>query len=507
MTQFDLATLQEAIAAAVPDRDCLVWRERRLSWRQVAERTRRLGNLLHEHGLGRTDQVAIYLLNGPEYLEALLGAHKARAVPFNVNYRYTADELGYLFADAKPGAIVYHARFAPLVEKVAKGALLLQVADDSGHPLLPGALDYEGALAAAAPDPVPVRPTPDDHHIIYTGGTTGMPKGVVWRIGDLLEGPLAIRFRSLEALAAHAAASRRKVLPAAPLMHGTGLWFALSGWCLGSTVVIADRVDRFDPPSLLATLEREQVTGTIIVGDAFARPLVEELERRPYRLALGMIGTSGAMLRDGLAGRLGELIPGVRIVDTLGSSETGNSAVRLDGGPFVPGPETVVLTADRTGRLAPGSDEVGWLARGGPIPLGYLGDPDKTARTFVELDGERFAIPGDRARLRADGTIELHGREATVINTAGEKVFAEEVEVVLRAVPGVVDALVVGRPSERWGQEVVAVVQSDVPDRELRDACARHLARYKLPKDFVRVPHVRRHPNGKADYAWARGLI
>ncbi|GIH25669.1 acyl-CoA synthetase [Acrocarpospora phusangensis] len=504
---FDLATLHEALAAAVPDRDCLVWRDRRLSWRQVHERTNRLGNLLHGHGLGVPDRVAVYLHNGPEYLETLLAAHKARTVPFNVNYRYTEHELAYLFADAKPRAVVYHATFAPLVEKAAKDALLIQVPDESGNPPPAGALDYEEAIAAAAPDPVPVRPTPDDLHIMYTGGTTGMPKGVLWRIGDLLDGPLGVRFPSLDALVAHAVAARRKVLPAAPLMHGTGLWFSLSGWCLGSTVVIADQVDRFDPAGLLTTLEREQVTGTIIVGDAFARPLAEELERRPYRLALGMIGTSGAMLGDGLAARLAELIPGVRIVDTLGSSESGNSAVRLDGGPFVAGPDTVVLSADKTRRLEPGGEEIGWLARGGPIPLGYLGDPEKTADTFVEIAGERYAIPGDRARLRADGTVELYGREATVINTAGEKVYAEEVEVALREVPGVVDAVVVGRPSERWGQEVVAVVQSDVPDEVLRAACAERLARFKLPKAFVRVPHVRRHPNGKADYAWAREVI
>ncbi|GLX98282.1 AMP-binding protein [Herbidospora sp. NBRC 101105] len=518
MTQFDLATLHEAIAAAVPDRECLVWRDRRCSWRETTERTRRLGNLLHARGLGPGARMAVYLHNGPEYLEALLGAHKARVTPFNVNYRYTADELAYLFADAGPAVVVFHAAFAPLVAKVAPpSALLLQVADDSGHPLVPGALPYEEALAAASPEPVPVAPSPDDHHIIYTGGTTGMPKGVVWRIGDLLDGPVGVRrrdgspFPSLAALVEHAAASRRRILPAAPLMHGTGVWFTLNGWCLGSTVVIADRVDRFDAPSLLATLERERVTGTVIVGDAFARPLVEELQNRVYDLRLGMIGTSGAFLGEALRARLAELIPGVRTVDTLGSSETGNSAVRMDGGRFEAGPWTVVLSADQTRVLSPGDPEEGWLARSGPIPLGYLGDPEKTARTFRTVDGVRYAVPGDRAVWREDGTVDLHGREATVINTAGEKVFAEEVEGVLREVEGVVDALVVGRPSERWGQEVVAVVQTREPgepdDATLKSACAARLAGFKVPKAFVRADRVRRHANGKADYAWARSMV
>ncbi|WP_066373150.1 AMP-binding protein [Herbidospora mongoliensis] len=518
MTQFDLATLHEAIAAAVPDRECLVWRDRRSTWQEVTERTRRLGNLLHSRGLGPGARLAIYLHNGPEYLEALLGAHKARVTPFNVNYRYTADELAYLFTDAEPSVVVFHAAFAPLVAKVATPSmLLLQVMDDSGHPLAPGALPYEEALAAAGKDPVPVRPSPDDHHIIYTGGTTGMPKAVVWRIGDLLDGPVGVRrrdgssFASLEDLVAHAAASRRRILPAAPLMHGTGVWFTLNGWCLGSTVVIADRADRFDPPSLLATLEREKVTGTVIVGDAFARPLIEELRNRVYDLSLGMIGTSGAFLGEASRAQLADLIPGVRTVDTLGSSETGNSAVRMDGGRFEAGPYTVVLSADQTRVLTPGDPEEGWLARSGPIPLGYLGDPEKTARTFRVVDGVRYAIPGDRAIWREDGTIDLHGREATVINTAGEKVFAEEVEGVLREVDGVVDALVVGRPSEKWGQEVVAVVQTretgEPDDAALKSACAARLAGFKVPKEFVRVERVRRHANGKADYAWARSTV
>ncbi|RJL32858.1 AMP-binding protein [Bailinhaonella thermotolerans] len=527
--RFDLATLHEAIAAAAPERECLVWRERRYTWGEVTERSRRLGNLLRARGLGFRgdagepwesghDHLGLYLHNGPEYLEAMLGAHKARLAPFNVNYRYTGEELDYLFRDARPRVIVYHARFAPVLAPVApEGTLLLQVADESGNPLAPGALDYEEALAASDPGPVQAEPGPDDLQILYTGGTTGMPKGVLWRIGDLIDGPLGLRRRdgsgygSLEEAVARAVTSPHRLLPAPPLMHGTGTWYALSGWCAGATVVIAGTVDRLDVPGLLDDLERERVTGLAIVGDAFARPLVEELARHPRDLRLRAITSSGTMLGAGLKNRLAELVPGVRIVDTLGSSETGQQAVRLGAGdaPFTPSPGTAVLSADLTRRLSPGEEELGWLGKGGAVPLGYLGDPEKTARTFVTVGGERFAVPGDRARLLADGTVELHGRDATVINTGGEKVFAEEVETVLREIPGVLDALVVGRASERWGSEVVAVVALAEPyvgDDDLRAACAGRLARYKLPKAFVRVDRVARHPNGKPDYAWARAV-
>ncbi len=295
-------------------------------------------------------------------------------------------------------------------------------------------------------------------------------------------------------------------------MHGTGVWFTLNGWCLGSTVVIADRADRFDAPSLLATLEREQVTGTVIVGDAFARPLVEELQNRVYDLKLGMIGTSGAFLGEALRARLAELIPGVRTVDTLGSSETGNSAVRMDGGRFEAGPYTVVLSADQTRVLTPGDPEEGLAGPVGPDPARLPGRP-REDRPHVPAPWPEPATrcPGTGRSGAPTAPVDLHGREATVINTAGEKVFAEEVEGVLREVAGVVDALVVGRPSEKWGQEVVAVVQTvetgEPDDAALKSACAARLAGFKVPKEFVRTERVRRHANGKADYAWARSMV
>ncbi|QFG21988.1 AMP-binding protein [Actinomadura sp. WMMB 499] len=532
--QLDLATLHEAIAAAIPDRECLVWRDRRMTWREVTDRTRRLANVLHAHGLGRRDgtheawesphdHLALYLHNGPEYLEGLVGAHKARVAPFNVNYRYVDDELAQLFGDARPRAILYHARFAGQVERVVKrldGApLLLQVADDSGTPLAPGALDYDEALAAApAEPPAGVRPGAGDLQILYTGGTTGMPKGVLWRIGDLLHGPLGMRRRDgspladLDEAVARAVRGGHRVLVAPPMMHGGGTWSALGGWCGGACVIFPHRVDGLDAGDLLDVAERERATRMPIVGDAFARPIVAALERRPRDLSsLRTLLNSAAGISPGVKRRLTELLPGAHLVDVLGSSESGFSVTAhgADSPAFALQPGAAVLSADRTRRLAPGEDELGWLAKGGAsIPLGYLNAAEKTAATFLTVDGDRLVVPGDRARLLADGTVEVHGRDATTINTGGEKVFAEEVETVLRGLPGVADALVLGRPSERWGSEIVAVIgPADAPDdAALRDGCAAHLARYKIPKAFVRTGRTLRLPNGKADYAAAREL-
>ncbi|GAA2616470.1 AMP-binding protein [Actinomadura fulvescens] len=536
MPLLDLATLHEAVASAVPDRECVVWPGGRSTWREVGERSGRLARVLFEHGLGRHgratepwesphDHLALYLHNGPEYLEGLLGAHKARVAPFNVNYRYVDDELAQLFTDARPAAILFHARFAAVIGRVVKrldaAPLLLQVADDSGEELLPGALGYEAALAAASPDPLDVRPDAGDLHILYTGGTTGLPKGVLWRIGDLMAGPLGLAHRDgspitdLDEAVERAARGRHRVLIGPPLMHGAGTWSALGGWCGGACVVFPGRTDGLDAADLLATAERERVTRMPIVGDAFARPIVEELDRGSYDLsALRTLLNSAAGISPEVKRRLLGHLPDVRVHDVLGSSESGFAVTRRGAADrtFVPAPGTAVLSADRRRRLAPGEEELGWLAKGGDrLPLGYLNDPAKTAATFIAVDGERLVVAGDRARLRADGTVEVHGREATTINTGGEKVFAEEVETVLRDLPGIADALVVGRPSERWGTEIVAVVRTAPgaapTDDDLRGGCAARLARYKIPKAFLRTGRGLRLPNGKADYAAARAVV
>jgi len=294
------------------------------------------------------------------------------------------------------------------------------------------------------------------------------------------------------------------------------MWNALSTWINGGTIVVQDRVDRMDPADILDCCERHQVSSLLIVGDAFARPLIDEQRRQPRDLsALRFLLTGGAILSPALRTELLELVPQIRIVDVLGSSESGRQAVANtvagdEIGPtrFAPSATAAVLDDGLTRRLEPGDGEIGWLAQSGRIPRGYLGDEAKTAATFPVVDGERWSVPGDRAALRADGTVELHGRESVTINTGGEKVFAEEVEQILKHHPGVYDVLVVGRPSPQWGQEVVAVVAPtpgvDVDLESLKAIGAEHLARYKLPKDLVLVDRISRSPSGKPDYAWAR---
>jgi fatty-acyl-CoA synthase len=536
----NVAALHEAIAAAVPDRDCIVWRGRAWSWAEVTDRSRRLAAVLTAAGVGPRalgpdaarwesphEHVALYLHNGNEYLEGMLGAWKARAAPFNVNYRYVASELAYLLADSRVAAVVYHGAFAETLAEVLPDLpairLLLQVDDGSGAPLLPGALAYEDALAAAAPG-APQGLSPDDRYILYTGGTTGMPKGVLWRQGDFLATCLGVRRSVDDLVAAAGARSGLRTLPSAPLMHGAAHWNALSAWMSGGTVVFPDDTTRLDPADVLGVCEREAVSALQIVGDAFARPLLDELDAHSYDLSgLRFLLSGGAALTPPIMGRFVAAVPGLRVVDVLGSSETGRQAVtqtrgRSGGegqggdvpGGFVPEASAVVLSDDRSRRLAPGDPDAGWLAQAGRVPLGYLGDEAKTEATFPVVDGVRFAVSGDRVRVLPDGRLDFLGRESVTINTGGEKVFAEEVETAVTSHPAVADAIVVGRPDPRWGQEVVAVVAFRPGERpadgELKAHLHRTLAGYKVPKAFVPVDRVVRSPAGKPDYGWARSV-
>jgi fatty-acyl-CoA synthase len=527
----NVAALHEAIAAAVPDRECVVAGGVRRTWAEVTDRTRRLAAVLAEAGVGLRrdvpdpaalppwesphDHVALYLHNGHEYLEGMLGSWKARAVAVNINYRYVAAELRYVLADSAARAVVFHGAFADTLAEVLPDLtdvrLLLQVDDDSGADLLPGAVRYEEALAAARPA-APVGLSPDDRYILYTGGTTGMPKGTLWRQGDFLATALGVTAPAEEIVAAAQSRAGLRTLPSAPFMHGAAHWNALSAWISGGTVIVQDDPTRLDPADVLATCARERVSALQIVGDPFARPLLDELDAHDHDLSsLRFLLSGGAVLSAPVKDRLVARVPGLRIVDVLGSSETGRQAVAGQATAFRPEASTVVLSADRTRRLSPGDPEIGWLAQSGRVPLGYLGDEAKSRATFPVVDGVRHAVAGDRVRLLADGTIELLGRDSVTINTGGEKVFAEEVEQVLTAHPAVSDCVVAGRPSERWGSEIVAVLSArpgvERPaDDELRAHCRTALAGYKVPKAFCWVDRVVRSPAGKPDYAWARSV-
>jgi 3-oxocholest-4-en-26-oate---CoA ligase len=527
----NVAAVHEAIAAAVPERECIVAGGARRTWAEVTDRTRRLAAVLSGAGIGLRsdvadpqalapwesphDHVALYLHNGHEYLEGMLGAWKARAAGVNINYRYVAAELRYVLADSRARAVIFHGAFAATLAEVLPDlpavALLLQVDDGSGAGLLRGAVRYEDALAAASPA-APAGLSPDDRYILYTGGTTGMPKGTLWRQGDFLASALGVTEPLDEIVETARLRAGLRTLPAAPFMHGAAHWNAISAWISGGTVVVQDDPTRLDPADVLATCARERVSALQIVGDPFARPLLDELDAHDHDLSqLRFLLSGGAVLSAPVKARLTARIPGLRIVDVLGSSETGRQAVAGAESAFRPERSTVVLSADRTRRLAPSEEEIGWLAQSGRVPLGYLGDEAKTQATFPTVEGVRHAVAGDRVRLLADGAIELLGRDSVTINTGGEKVFAEEVEQVLTAHPAVADALVAGRPSERWGSEIVAVLSArpgvTAPsDDELRAHCRTALAGYKVPKAFCWVDRVERSPAGKPDYGWARDV-
>lgn len=544
--EFNLAQVFSAVATANPDRDCIVFGDRRFTYAQTEDRARRLARALHGWGLGvrrersglaghesGQSHLALYLANGNEYLEGMLGAYHARVAPFNVNYRYVADELIYLLTDASTEAVMYHARYAPTLAAALAQAgdrlpsmPLIHVDDDSGNAPLPGAVRYEELLAANSADPLDLALSPDDLYLLYTGGTTGMPKGVLWRQHDIYINAMGGRafgageiVSSIDDIVARSLPGGPGSVAVAPLMHGAAQWTAFTTLLGGRPFIMSATTDRFDPAEIWALTSREAAISLSIVGDAFGRPLADALAAGGPDLArdlsgLFVLASGGAPLTAPVKERFHKLLPHLTILDAGGSSEAGaqmgqsSSSTQPSTGRFTPNPGAVVVSADMTRILKPGDDEIGWLAQQGFVPLGYLGDPAKTARTFPVIEGIRHSVPGDRARWDADGGIELLGRDSVTINSGGEKIFAEEVEAAVAQHPAVYDVVVVGRPSQRWGSEVVAVVQlaegAQVQVEEIIAEAANHIARYKLPKDVVFRGKLQRSPSGKADYRWAK---
>lgn len=530
MNDWHFATTWELIADAQPDKVALISDSGARTWGEFDDRASRLATLLTDHGIGSEAKVGLYLHNGNEYLEAQYAAFKVRACPVNVNYRYKADELLYLLDNADAEVVFfqacYRARIWEVRDRLPKLKLLVQV-DDGTESLLDGALDYEAVIRRAERAPRIERGY-DDLYMLYTGGTTGMPKGVMYPTGQFNQfltamgaanrgmAPPTTGADIVEFVQGIAAQGEPPVsLPACPLMHGTGMWLgcfvALSS---GGTVVTTSKLG-LDPHLLLSLVAEHRVSDLVIVGDAFARPLLEALNDgrdrgQPYDLSsLKQIASSGVMwsqeVKQGLLEHA-DLI----LADIMGSSEgsMGQSVTTRAGAAqtakFQLNEGVRVVTED--GRdVEPGSGEVGMIATTGFVPLGYYKDPDKSAVTFRDLDGVRYSFPGDSATVEADGSITLLGRGSKCINTAGEKVFPEEVEEAVKRHPDVVDCLVVGLPNERFGQRVVAVASSAaaVSDLDVIEFTKANLAGYKVPRAVVLVEHVQRAPNGKADYKWA----
>jgi acyl-CoA synthetase (AMP-forming)/AMP-acid ligase II len=528
---WNLADVLEAVADAVPERRALVQGTRQVSWRELDDRAARLAAGLRDLGLTPGSKVALYLYNSNEYLEASFAAFKLRGVHVNVNYRYLEDELAYLADNADAEVVIFHGLLGDHVAAVRDRCptlrAMIQVDDGSG--LVDGAVGYEELIAGSEPMERIPR-SGEDLWFLYTGGTTGMPKGVMWRHEDLFGALGAAVYPVLgeevptdvagvgEVAARLAARGRAPVhLPASPLMHGTGGMTSLQTLFSGGTIVTLEG-RHFDADELWRTVERERVTQTAIVGDAFCKPMVRALDDAAARGAhydlssLLAVISSGVMWSAPVKEALMAHHP-VVCLDSLGSSEgvgfANNATVpgqAAQTARFVIGPNTKVLTEGGE-EVEPGSGALGMLAVGGHIPVGYYKDPEKTAATFREVGGVRYSIPGDFATVEADGSITLLGRGSACINSGGEKIYPEEVEEAVKSIPGVHDCLVVGVPDDRFGEAVAAVVAPEAGaavDADAVLAGSDHLARFKRPRHVVVVDAVRRGPNGKADYAWAR---
>ncbi len=510
-----LVSIFDLVAGIQRDHPAILWGDRRISYGELQARFRRFAGALRRRGFGcrversalepwesGQDHVALYLHNGNEYLEALLGSFAARCAAVNVNYRYVEAELGYLLRNSASRVLCYHATFAPIVSRVRGDLpgleLLIQVADASGEPLLDGAIDYRKLLAGESAAPLDLSYSSDDLFIIYTGGTTGFPKGVLWRQEDIFY----------------------NLLGGMPFMHGAGVSAAFNTWHRGGTIVLPEESRRLDPHSFWEAVARHGVDSVMLIGDAFALPLIQALrERRHDVSSVRVVTSTAAVLSASVKAELVSLLPeGVLVIESVGSTEAGLQAMSTLAAAEAGRPATyemregtVLLDPERRQVLdrASAGQTIGWTARAGNLPLGYLGDRDKTVETFPTIDGVRYAIAGDRAHYDAAGRLVLLGRESMCVNTGGEKVYVEEVERIVKSHPAIFDTLVVGRPSERWGQEVTAVVSlrpgKDEPTvEELRAHCSGQLAGYKLPRAIVVAPAIVHLANGKPDYAWAK---
>jgi acyl-CoA synthetase (AMP-forming)/AMP-acid ligase II len=532
--EFNLADLFEASVDAFGDREYLVAEGRRLSYAETEARANRLAHHLAAQGVGPGDHVGIYALNSAEWVETAWAVFKLRAVWININYRYVEDELRYLFANADLKALVHQRQFAPrvaaLLAELPELRHVVVIDDDSQEPdPVHHAVDFEAALASGSPERDFAPRSGDDRYVLYTGGTTGLPKGVVWphrnvffALGGGIDAMTGTRVERPEEMVEKGRAMGGQItfLPVAPLMHGATQWAVMGQSFVGNRIVL---VARFDPHEVWSLVEREKVNMLMITGDAMGRPLIEALDEpgAAYDLSslIGITSTA-ALFSPSVKDQFFEHFPNLLMSDAIGSSEGGNNGISwikpggtsMKSGPTVTSMSGTVVFDEQMEQVKPGSGVIGKIARYGDIPVGYYNDPVKTAEVFITVDGTRYVMPGDFATVEADGSITLLGRGSICINSGGEKIFPEEVEAVVRSHPDVMDAIVVGAPDERWGQRVAAIVEvragHETPTLEsLQEHCRRHVAGYKIPRQVHVVDRVERAPSGKPDYRWADTVV
>ena len=533
--EFNAADIFEGVVDRVPDREAIVHGSTRLTYKELDARSNKAANALKKLGIKKGSHIGIYAFNCVEWLEIMLGAYKLCAIPININYRYVEEELKYLIDNADMEAIFYHKQFSNKLENIKSHLPLLKdficIEDNSGEDdVIDKSFNFEDLIANEDEFRLDVDRSGDDKYILYTGGTTGMPKGVVWRMEDVLmtlgggiDAVTGEKYPTPEAFADKCLQDQTIALALAPFMHGGAQWQSFNSFFSGWKLIINDQVS-FDADYVWEVVAKEKVMNLTIMGDAMGRPLCDALPRAIEKgldlSSLFVLSSTASVFSASIKDTILEYLPNLFLIDAVGSSETGATGVNIHtkdgklkdsgGGPKFTKPNfSEILNLDTKEVIPPSDTEtIGYLARKGHVPVAYYKDEEKSKKTFIELGGVRYSIPGDMAKYEEDGQMTLLGRGSVSINSGGEKIFPEEVEMALKAHPNIFDCLVVGVKDDRWGQKVVAVIQRRENDElsldDVKDVASKYIASYKMPKEIVFSDLIERAPSGKPNYQWAQ---
>ena len=533
--EFNAADIFEGVVDRVPDREAIVHGSTRLTYKELDARSNKAANALKKLGIKKGSHIGIYAFNCVEWLEIMLGAYKLCAIPININYRYVEEELKYLIDNADMEAIFYHKQFSNKLENIKSHLPLLKnficIEDNSGEgDVIDKSFNFEDLIANEDESRLDVDRSGDDKYILYTGGTTGMPKGVVWRMEDVLmtlgggiDAVTGEKYPTPEAFADKCLQDQTIALALAPFMHGGAQWQSFNSFFSGWKLIINDQIS-FDADYVWEVVAKEKVMNLTIMGDAMGRPLCDALPRAIEKgldlSSLFVLSSTASVFSASIKDTILEYLPNLFLIDAVGSSETGATGVNIHtkdgklkdsgGGPKFTKPNfSEILNLDTKEVIPPSDTEtIGYLARKGHVPVAYYKDEEKSKKTFIEVGGERYSIPGDMAKYEEDGQMTLLGRGSVSINSGGEKIFPEEVEMALKAHPNIFDCLVVGVKDDRWGQKVVAVIQRRENDElslsDIKDVASKYIASYKMPKEIVFSELIERAPSGKPNYQWAQ---
>ena len=533
--EFNAADIFEGVVDRVPDREAIVHGSTRLTYKELDARSNKAANALKKLGIKKGSHIGIYAFNCVEWLEIMLGAYKLCAIPININYRYVEEELKYLIENADMEAIFYHKQFSKKLQNIKGQLPLLKsficINDHSDNEnVIEESFDFESLIINEDESRLKVQRSGDDQYILYTGGTTGMPKGVVWRMEDVLmtlgggiDAVTGEKYKTPEEFADKCFQDQTIALALAPFMHGGAQWQSFNAFFSGWKLIINDQIS-FDADYIWEVVAKEKVMNLTIMGDAMGRPLCDALPKAIEKgldlSSLFVLSSTASVFSATIKDTILEFLPNLFLIDAVGSSETGATGVNIHtkdgklkdsgGGPKFTKPDfSEILNLD-TKEIIPPSDTqtIGYLARKGHVPLAYYKDEEKSKKTFIEVNGERYSIPGDMAKYEADGQMTLLGRGSVSINSGGEKIFPEEVEMALKAHPNIFDCLVVGVKDDRWGQKVVAVIQRrediEMSLEEIKEVASKYIASYKMPKAIVFSELIERAPSGKPNYQWAQ---